>query len=131
MKKWTLTFLLAVDLLLITKVLASDFEGAKVIAYKFDPMEICTKDTSGAFTCEDKPVSELPDLGKQALFVKHHQLDPGLFAISIAGQDIWVFQDNVQIDKKARASVQCSEQQISQGDDTAVYASIGFGEGCK
>ncbi len=122
--------LLVVGLLLLPPVQALSLVGAKVLRFKYDPIELCYRDSQGEFTCKESPHSELPNLQTSSLTVLQHIVDPGMVELNISGEKVWIFQDSVETDKKAKSLGPCVTQSLSNDQGTKVYASTGFGEGC-
>lgn len=102
-------------------------EDIKIIDFLTDTLWLCSSDED----CVDTPKSELPDPTKNPLVVTKYDENAEMVAVNIEGKETWFDKTEVQLNKKALASVRCATQSITRNSDSKTYASFGLGEGCK
>lgn len=101
-------------------------QEVKIIEFITEEIEVCNK----AFECEDIPANTLPSPREVTLLVESYDQNEGYIMFKVENKEMWVHITEVELNKKAVASVVCTAQTISSKSDKSTYATLGLGEGC-
>ncbi|MDD1781120.1 hypothetical protein LRP49_07870 [Enterovibrio sp. ZSDZ35] len=109
----------------LTQAIAAD-DDVKILKFLMSEVEICDEN----YNCLDVETKTLPDPQKKAIPVVGYDKNEGMLKFVVEQQEKWVHQTEVELNRKAEASVICTNQKISRKSDKEVFATYGLGEGC-
>jgi len=111
-------------------------EKEEVLILKFYTDPVCIYDSAESFT--KVPRNSLPDPGKVNLAIENYDRR-GMVMFFHDGQEMWVNQAAVKLNKRRFASIICTDPGVlrERGEtelsskEGRVYTQLGLGEGCK